>query len=346
VLLFPAVMRIATARAENRRHAVAAGDLLQPLYRDLAAVLRESQPQGEIILLANPNASAGIGYFGRFQSLGTLYWENAPGLRAAAEIFSAPTDEAALTLIRARNVSHVALLSTANFLGEYYQLLHPNARVSDAKKTFGYRLLEGQQPPPRWLQAIPYRPPADLKDATRTLRLFKVAPDQTPLEHLYHFALAQLAAGDVSAAEKSFEAASALVPAQSRAEFHETAGAALYDYGADAAAVRQFRRVLSLASDPNVANTVAWILATTRDDTLRDGGAALALAEPIVRQNANDPTALSTYAAACAEVGRFADAVSAAERALATVRASGDRAAAGLLARRLDSYRANRPWRQ
>jgi hypothetical protein len=65
-----------------------------------------------------------------------------------------------------------------------------------------------------------------------------------------------------------------------------------------------------------------------------------------VRQNATDPTALSTYAAACAEVGRFADAVGAAERAVAAVRASGDRAAVPLLQRRLESYRAQQPWRQ
>ena len=345
LFLLPAFVRVATDRAENRRNAVAAGDLLQPLYRDLAAGLRESQPEGDIVLLANPNASAGIAYFGRFQSIGTLYWENAPGLRAAAQIFSARSDADALALIRARKITHVAMLSTANFLGEYFQLLHPDAPAADAKSTFGYRLLDGQ-PPPTWLQAIAYRPPADLKEASKTIRLFKVAPDQTPLEHDYHFALAQLAAGEIAAAEQTLEAASAHVPANGRAEFFETAGAAFYDYGADAAAVRQFRRVLERARDPNVANTVAWILATTRDDTLRDGRAALALAEPIARQNANDPTALSTFAAACAEVGRFAEAVTAAERALAAVRGGGDAAAAELLQRRLEAYRAGKPWRQ
>ena len=37
-------------------------------------------------MLASPNASMGIGYYGNFKTIGTLFWENAPGLRAAAEI--------------------------------------------------------------------------------------------------------------------------------------------------------------------------------------------------------------------------------------------------------------------
>ena len=37
-------------------------------------------------------SASGVGYYGRFRTVGTLYWENYVGLRAAAEIFCA-TDE-------------------------------------------------------------------------------------------------------------------------------------------------------------------------------------------------------------------------------------------------------------
>jgi Flp pilus assembly protein TadD len=119
-----------------------------------------------------------------------------------------------------------------------------------------------------------------------------------------------------------------------------------YDFGADASAVRVLKSALEFAPDAEIANTVAWILATTEDAALRDGRLALSMVEPLLQAAPDDPSVLSTFAAACAEVGRFADAVRGAERALAVVRQSGDRAAEPLLQRRLEAYRAGQPWRQ
>lgn len=345
LLLAPALQRIAVARDENNHHRVAAGDLLQPLYRDIAATLRASQPEGDIILLANPNASAGISYFGRFQSLGTLYWENAPGLRAAAEIYSAASDDEALALIRTRRITHLAMLSTTNFLGEYHRLLHPGATADAAKQSIGYRLAS-RLTLPRWLQPVPYRPPADLRDTDTRVHLYKVSPAQTEVEWLYHTALARLAEGDVAGAEKTLEAAVARATAAGRPALWEAGGAACYDYGADAAAVRMFRRALAQVHDSRVALTTAWILATSRDATVRDGIAALALAEPALRQAPTDPTAWSALAAAHAELGRFNEALAAAERAVAIARATGDAAALTVFEKRLATFRAGQPWRQ
>ncbi|MBM3851849.1 MAG: hypothetical protein FJ399_01695, partial [Verrucomicrobia bacterium] len=260
LLFAPAYQRIGVVRTENAAGRVAAGDLLQPLYRDIAAVLRASQPEGNIILLASPNASAGIGYFGRFQTLGTLFWENAAGLRAAAEIFSAHSDDEALARLRARRVTHLAFVATANFLGEYYRLLHPGADLAAARQSFGFRLASGQ-PAPRWLQPIPYRPPSDVPAADPRVRLFKVVPDQTEGEQLYHTALAQLAAGETAAAEKSLEAAATRAAPAGRAALLGSGGLACYDHGADAVALRLLRRSLALANDPAIAVTVSWILA-------------------------------------------------------------------------------------
>lgn len=329
------LVRISGERADNRRGAVTATDLLQPLYRDLAAALRRDQPQGDLVLLASPNASAGIGYFARAAVLGTLYWENAPGLRAAAEIFSAPSDPEAEKLLRAHRVTHVALLSAGNFLGEYFQLLHPGASLDDAKRIFGYRLLSGGELPP-WLQPIAYRRPAALKDATQIARLYRVDFAQTAAEQRYHLAVAHAAEGNLAAAEQALAEAALRTPPVEQAKLHEAAGAAFYDFGADALAVRTLRRV------PGTEVTLAWILATTRDDTLRDARTALALVEPIAGRRPNDPTVLSAFAAALAELGRFPEAVAAAERAAA----SADAGSAQLLAERLAAYRARRPWRQ
>ena len=171
---------------------------------------------------------------------------------------------------------------------------------------------------------------------TPVARLYRVDFDQTDAEQLYHTAIAHAAEGNAAAAEQTLAAAALRTPVAEHAKLHEAAGAAFYDFVADALAVRTLR--LALGTEI----TIAWILATTGDDTLRDGGAALALAEPIARTAPDDPTVLSALAAAHAELQRFPEAIAAAERALATA----DPASAKLLAERLATYRSGKPWRQ
>lgn len=290
LLLLPAGHRVRVGAAENRAARVTAGDLQQPLYRDVAAALRASQPEGPITLLASPNASAGIANFGRFRAVGTLFWENAPGLRAAAEIFSADSDEEAFRRVAARGITHLVLLSSANFLGEYHRLLRPGVDLAAARRNFGHRLLAGE-PAPGWLQAIPYRAPPELREAAAGIRLFRVRPDQNPVDHLFFAAVAQVAAGDLARAERTLEAALGDVPPARRPDLLAAAGSAFRDYGADAAAARCWRHSLGLHYHAPAALAYAWTLATSREASVRDGLAALSLAEPLARANPADAPA-------------------------------------------------------
>jgi tetratricopeptide (TPR) repeat protein len=339
------MQRIAAARHLVRAGIIDERDILQPLYRDIAQAIRTTQPEGDITLLASPNASMGIGYYGGFRTIGTLFWENAAGLKAAAAIFSARSEEEAAALVRGRGITHIAMVSKASFLSEYFRLLHPDRPVEESRSTFGYRLAT-KPGTATWLQPVAYRPPADLKLSGATVFLFKVAFEQTAIERYYHTTVALAAAANLAAAEIVFRDALDQIPVDARFVFAESVGTAFYDYGADAAAARAFRRALEFKPDANVATTLAWILATTSDESLRDGRAALALIDPVAQVELNDPTVLSALAAALAEVGRFPDAVLMAERALSGAQAANDPDSVALLQRRLDSYRANRAWRQ
>jgi hypothetical protein len=148
-------------------------DAFMPLARDIAVTLRASQPKGDIILLTSPDPSTQIGYYGRFKTLGTLYWENADGLKAAAAIFSARDDAEAERLVRERRVTHIALVSENNFIREYYRLLHPDATDEEVNRCFGWRLFTGQ-PPPDWLEPVPYEVPPNLRATKTWVLLFKV----------------------------------------------------------------------------------------------------------------------------------------------------------------------------
>jgi tetratricopeptide (TPR) repeat protein len=71
------------------------------------------------------------------------------------------------------------------------------------------------------------------------------------------------------------------------------------------------------ARDPLPRNNLAWLLATSSDASIRDGNRAMELANQAVRlSGGKDPNYLRTLAAACAEVGLFAEAQDTAGRAL------------------------------
>jgi hypothetical protein len=168
-----AVLRFLDTAKDVTSRRVAPRDAASALSRDIASALRESQPQGDIVLLASPNASTTIGYYGRFKTLGTLYWENGDGLKAAAKIFSAATNAEAEELLRAHGVTHIAVVSEENFIQQYYTLLHPGATPDQVRSSFGYKLFF-QRVVPQWLQMIPYRMPDNLNSLKTEVMLFKV----------------------------------------------------------------------------------------------------------------------------------------------------------------------------
>jgi hypothetical protein len=168
-----AMLRYLDFAKEVASRTISRRDAGMALSRDIAAALRESQPQGEIVLLASPNASTGIGYYGRIKTLGTLYWENSDGLKAAASIFGARTLQEAEALIRKRGVTHIAIVSEENFISQYFHLIHPGSSDEEARQCFGLRLMLDHVVPV-WLEELPYSKPHDLNGLNTTVMLFKV----------------------------------------------------------------------------------------------------------------------------------------------------------------------------
>lgn len=344
LFLPPALTRVLDLREQVLRRTASSLDLAPALQRDIAAALRTSQPTGEIVLLACPSTSTGVAYYGRFQTIGTLYWENHAGMRAAAEIFCATTEAEAREKMRARGVTHLAFSSEEDFLRSYFALLHAGAPAADFEKTFGHQLFTQQQIPP-WLRVLPYAPAPDLRRPGLRVLLLQVVPDQNDYEVLYHFAAAQLANGDATRAGENFHAAFQRAPADRRAALALNAGNLCYQNGARAAAARLYRAGLAAGGDAALTQNLAWLLATDPDATVRNGPEALTLAQAAVQLRPNDLGALHALSAAFAETGRFPEAVDVATRAVNVARASGD-AAVAPAERRLAAYRAGQPWRQ
>jgi tetratricopeptide (TPR) repeat protein len=113
-------------------------------------------------------------------------------------------------------------------------------------------------------------------------------------------------------------------------------------------ALRTYRRMLQVRpGDLPVANNVAWILATSADDSLRNPAEAVKIAESICTTTGRRVlTALDTLAAAYAAVGRFDDAVRTADDALQLAPQQASAATAEALRQRRQLYGNRQAYRE
>ena len=191
---------------------------------------------------------------------------------------------------------------------------------------------------------------------------------------------ALMAKGNVDAAIPHFEKALSLGP--ETAEYHTNLGIALGKKGRLADAIPQFEKALTLAPDTvdaeyllgkalimsgrgeegltywkmalrkdpdnlQVLNDTAWVLATSNDASLRDGNAAMALAEHAAQLTSErEPAILGTLAAVYAETGHYDKAVELEQRATELATQQGNAALAQSLNARLALYQEKTPIRQ
>ena len=91
---------------------------------------------------------------------------------------------------------------------------------------------------------------------------------------------------------------------------------------------------------PFPANNLAWLLATDPDPEIRNGAESLTLAQSLTSADGgNNPTTLSTLAAAHAASGDFAQAEKAIQRAIDIANQSGDTRSAAQFDNALQRYR-------
>lgn len=180
-------------------------DLTQVITRDASYRIRQRLGKEPGVILSGPGTTTWMTYFGGFRGLGTLYSENLEGLKAAASIYSAPSADVALELIKKYGVTHIAVYSWDAFAEEYPKLWRGQRR-SDPPPANAFILdILRTGTIPSWLLPIPYPTlPPDL--ANQYVRLFEVIPDQSVEE------AAVRAAQYLWARDKSNEALEQLAP--------------------------------------------------------------------------------------------------------------------------------------
>jgi Tfp pilus assembly protein PilF len=123
-------------------------------------------------------------------------------------------------------------------------------------------------------------------------------------------------------------------------------GDAAISVGAHPAAIADLEKAMELQPDNDtVLNNLAWLLATSPDDSIRDGKRAIGIAEKACELTEwKQPHIISTLAAAHAEAGDFDEARKYSRQAVeGSDEASEVR---NQLKKELESYEAGKPWRE
>jgi hypothetical protein len=155
-----------------------------------------------ITMLSSPNSSCLLSTFGGFKTIGTLYWENVDGLKSAAHALNAQSHDEALALLQKHGVTHVSLMTWENFIGPYFQIIHPKPIPGKSlENSWGQRALFNKEFP-QWARPIPY-PKNFLTNALKQdVVLLEIVPNQTRDEFDFHLARFQrLNEGNPVAAE-------------------------------------------------------------------------------------------------------------------------------------------------
>lgn len=167
----------------------------------------------------------------------------------------------------------------------------------------------------------------------------------SPFNADLHYTLATALArnGDFATASNHFAYALLLRPAwpDARTNLHLALQASLPD-------PQQRQQLQETAPDSaTLLGELAWLLATSSDESRRDGDAAITFAQracALTRET--DPELLDTLAAAFGETGRFQDAIRVAERARDLARAGGADQAAAIAEELLSSFRRGEAFRE
>jgi tetratricopeptide (TPR) repeat protein len=136
----------------------------------------------------------------------------------------------------------------------------------------------------------------------------------------------------------------AIEVAPKNADLYQNRADVLLSAGRQAEALKDYNKTLELAPDQTrVLNNLAWLLATSPHDELRDGSRALDMATKACELTQyKEAHIVSTLAAAYAEMGNFDKAIEWSKKA---IELSSDKLA-GQLTKELDSYEAKQPWRE
>jgi hypothetical protein len=138
-----------------------------------------------------------------------------PGLKKAAEMFAATTEEETKRLLTAAGVTHIVIPSWSNF-GEAYANLLAQAQGKDSPgPSYLDNVLKSEEFP-SWLRPFAYPIPTATGIDAQSVRVVAFIPAQNPFEAHFYRGVYHFESGHPDKARQQFEQALALRPEEPR----------------------------------------------------------------------------------------------------------------------------------
>jgi tetratricopeptide (TPR) repeat protein len=168
-------------------------------------------------------------------------------------------------------------------------------------------------------------------------------PDNSPAQE--NLAKALLQKGQVADALVHYRKLLELQP--DNIEVHNIVGTVLIQQGRIKEGIEEWQKVLAIQPDNgNAMSNLAWVFATSPDDSVRDGTKAVQLASEALRISGHRiPILFRTLAAAYAETGEFSKAIQTAQQGIELASSQGNSSLVAELQGNIALYQEQRPLR-
>jgi hypothetical protein len=169
--LLPGAIRVIPREDGWKRDELNQAQVVGLVERDIARWVAMHAGAAGAVVLAPPNATTAMFYYGGVRGLATLGWENRDGLGGAIRIVSATTPEEAQDLIGRRGVTHIVIPQWDPYLDVYARM-----GLGRLEGTFIDRLHRWELPP--WLQPVPFILPTSGGSESQSVTVFEVVDPQ------------------------------------------------------------------------------------------------------------------------------------------------------------------------
>lgn len=199
LLLAPGVWQIAPRGGAAVKDNLTRSEVLGLIERDMGAWLAlHAEPEGAVVL-APPNESTALCYYGGLRGIGTLSWENREGVAAAVRVLSAPSFQEAKELVERREITHIVVLSWDSYFDEYAR-----AGTGQLEGSFLGELRAWKLPP--WLRPVAYQLPTITGFEGQSVTIYAVVENQNEATALGRTAEYFLEMGDLDQAASTAQA--------------------------------------------------------------------------------------------------------------------------------------------
>lgn len=172
LILLPGAFQLMPAGKSLPDNMLTVPEAVGLVERDLAHWLaKHGRDDGPALVLAPPNLTTTLNYYGGLRGLGTMSWENQPGLAFAIRIAISTSRPETIALLRQRGVTHIVIPSWDAFFDSY---------LKSASMQIGemfYRSLN-RWALPAWLRPVPYQLPSIPGFEKQYVRIFAVVDEQ------------------------------------------------------------------------------------------------------------------------------------------------------------------------